>query len=521
MGRSLSNDATIAYAEETALGVAGTAFTLTQPNSIDQYGAEIGTVSRDPINPSRQRFKGATVDLDSSVEYGADLTMSSLRDHIEAYCFAIGVNTDVTQLAATAAANASGDYTLSSALVGSQIDRFLSASAGSTLIWVSGFTTSSNNGLKAIDTDATTSTALSVSDTLADETGATARISFAGHRVAAGESITWTWSGASSQGTLAATGLGTLLQGLDLTVGQMVHFGSVATGAADRTIQNAFDNGGANDAYGYARVVSISADAIVFDKVDTLLQTSLSDPGELDILFGEFVRNVPRTDAAYLERSYTFEQALPGLGDGTVGNTDDSYRYARGNYANAATFTFALGQLATVSYNFVGTDTDNPTTSRLTGADSASAPVQTNAFNTAADFARLRVTEADEDGITTDFKNFTLTLANNASGEKVLGQLGPKFLNVGNFEASFEAELLFTNSLVIDKIRGNETVTMEVVLKNDDGVVAFDFPSLTLSGGSTGFPRDESVTISVTGQTFADPTLNTSIGVSLFPVPLP
>jgi len=518
MGRTLTNNVSLAYSLESAPGVASAAWKLMEPNSIGAFGADISTVARDPISPTRQRRKGTVVDLDSSVEFDHDLTMSCFRDFAAGWCFSRAINADVTQLPAAGAANAAGEYTLATALVGSQIGRFSSTVAGSTLIWVAGFATSANNGLKSIDADATASTALSVAEALTDESGS-ARISFAGHRVAVGEAVAWAWSAPNMQATLSASGLGTLLGGLALSVGQLIHIGSVS--ALGGTIQRAFDDAGTDDAYGYARVVSISANDIVLDKVSPLLQATLAATGDVDILFGEFVRNVAVSHGDYVEQTYQFEAAFPNLGNGTSGNTDEAYQYASSNYCNELSMSLPLADKATMSVGFVGTDTANPTTTRMPGADTPVTPAQTSAYNSSNDIARLRITGADESGLSTDFKSLTLTLKNNVSPEKILGKLGAAFVNAGNFEVDVDAELLFTSPRVIDAIRNNDTVTMDFVLRNDDGVIAVDIPAMSLGGGGRDYPRDESIKLSTTGMAFGDPSLNTSIGVSLFPVPLP
>ena len=56
------------------------------------------------------------------------------------------------------------------------------------------------------------------------------------------------------------------------------------------------------------------------------------------------------------------------------------------------------------------------------------------------------------------------------------------------------------------------------MLGNDDGGVHFDIPSATISGGKRNFRANESVTIQGQVMAFKDPTLGTSIGVSLFPI---
>ena len=530
MGRVLTNNVGLAYAIEASLGLLpgetthndgnSTAdWTTLEPNEIGGFGATITTVARDPISPNRQRRKGTVTDLDSAVDFGHDLTLSVFRDFAEGFVFASGVNTNVSQLDVSAAVDgaASEDsYTLGTALVAAQNSKLIAGA----LVWVSGMDTDANNGLQEVVTNTTTDTTVELATgTLTAETGQTGKLSFAGWRVQASDTVTWTWSSGTNEATLNETGLGTQLLALGLTPGQLVHIGSIASfGGA---IQNAFENSTANDMYGYARVKSIAADDVVFDKVDAALQfTDSTDPAtDLDIVFGEFIRNVPVSDSDFLERSFQLETSFPNLGTGAAGNTDDAFQYALGNYVNTVAFNLPLTDKATVTFSMIGTDTPNPTTSRQANADSAATPTQTAAFNTSSDIARLRVTEVDEDGITTDFKSLTMNLNNNVSPEKVLAQLGARFLNTGNFEVNLEAQLLFTNPLVVNKIRDNETVTMDFILKNDDGVIGVDIPSMTLGGGDREFPVNESVLINTTGTAFGDATLNTSIGISIIPVP--
>ena len=111
----------------------------------------------------------------------------------------------------------------------------------------------------------------------------------------------------------------------------------------------------------------------------------------------------------------------------------------------------------------------------------------------------------------------TVTLNNNVSPEKVLNNLGAKYMNTGNFEVDIESSLLFTNRLVVDRIRDNTTVTMDFAIKNDDGGIFMDIPAMTLGDGTKDFPVNESINISVGCMAFEDPTLGTSLGTTMFP----
>lgn len=514
MPRTLSNNFGLAYSNEASLGVPSTTWKTLEPNAINTFGANITTVARNPLSRNRQALKGSITDLDSAVSFTADATRDSVRDFAAGFVFATGINSDVTGLASTAAETTGDSYTVT-ALTAAQANKFEIG----TLIYASGFSNSGNNGLKVVDADiATSATAISVSENLTEEASApaAAKISFAGYQVPTGDTVTWTWDSGAKRATLAATGLGTLLQSLGLTAGQTVHIGSYSGGA----VQRAFENAAANDMFGHARVVSFTTGSVVFDKVDAALQfTDSTDPATaVDILFGEFFRNVPTTHADYLERSVTFEGSFIGLDTGNA----DMYSYAKGNFCNTLGLSLPLAGKSEITFEFVGTDTDNPVSSgsRKSGASSASDPVFTTAFNTSADIARLRITETDEDGITTDFKSLDLSITNNVTPEKVLGTLGARFMNSGNFGVSLTAQLVFTNSEVIDKIRANETVTMDFIIKNDNGTVAIDIPSMTLGDGALNFPENESILINTTGTAFKDATLNTSIGISVSPTPL-
>ena len=186
--------------------------------------------------------------------------------------------------------------------------------------------------------------------------------------------------------------------------------------------------------------------------------------------------------------------------------------------ANEITFELPLTEKATASVGFIGTDTKPPTDTQKLNADTPRTSIKTAAMNTSSDIGRLRVQNVDESGLTTDFKSISLTLGNNTSPEKVLGNLGARFINTGNFDVNFETQVLFTNEDVICAIRENRTLTFDVALINDDGAFVLDIPSLTLGGGDREFPENETVLVNLEGEAFRDPVLNTSIGVSLIPI---
>lgn len=193
------------------------------------------------------------------------------------------------------------------------------------------------------------------------------------------------------------------------------------------------------------------------------------------------------------------------------------FEYALGNWADALTFDFSLSALAKVTYGFVGLDTTDPEAARATNAAAAKYPSETASFSTASDLARLRVQEVDETGLTTDFKSLKVTLSNNVSGEKVLGKLGPKYLNAGNVEVDVDTQALFTDKRIPKAIRDNDTLGLDFGVRNDDGGAYFDLPSGTLDGGGREFPVNATVLINTTFRSHEDPVFGHSFSASLFP----
>lgn len=509
MGRVLTNNISLSYVIETAVGTAGTSgWKLLEPNSIGSFGATITTVARTPISKNRQRRKGTVTDLDSAVEFEHDLTMSAFRDFIEGFCFSVAVNSEC-DIIPSAAVAATDDFTVPALSASAAVKIRYSATEFASLIHARGFTNAANNGIHEVNTDpATSATAISTTSALVDESPTNAQIELAGLRfLDAVTDVTLAYSA----GILTITsGVGSFAT-CGLSPGQMIHVGSYT---AAGVLQNAPDT---NTVYGFARVKTVAAGVITCDKVDTTLAIAAPVAGSvMDIMFGKFVRNVSVSSAEYLERSFHFEAEYPNLSQ-TPGLA--MYQYAKGNYCNTASFNLPLTDKATIGFAFVGTDTDNPVEvgSRKTGASAAKDPLQTGAFNTTSDIARLRFQETDETGLSTDFKSITLSLNNNVSPEKVLGRLGAAFINTGNFEIDVEAQLVFTNAAVIEKVRANETCTLDFILRNADGVIAVDIPSCTLGGGDREFPVNESVLINTTAQAFGDATLGYSLGVSIFP----
>lgn len=533
MARVLSNNTILKYAvESSTIGTLPSTdlWRTLEPNSISAYGAAITTVARRPISQDRGRKKGTVTNLESAVEFEADLTMDSFTDFAEGFVFAEFANVEFdlkssnTPPPAVDGGGGNDSFTIDAAstlLAGKMV---YASSAARTLVYALGYTNAANNGLHELAADvAGTDTAVEVATgtLVAEATPPTsASLQVAGVRIGDSD-LTLTVSGSTA--TLVSSADVSDWSTLGLQAGQFILIGSPDGSGG---VTNALNASASDDTYGYARITSISGATLNLDKLSTTLAATAdnSSEGDCDILFGRFLRNVAVTadsdDERYLERSYQFEATYPDLG----GVGTDEYEYAVGNFANELALNMPLTDKATATWGFIGTNTEDITSTQKTdsapaGADNAVDPLRTTALNTTSSFAAL-TTDVVSSVSDVCFKSLTLTINNNVSPENCLGTLGASFVNAGLFEVNLEAQMLFTNKAIVNAVKNNTTVTFLAILSNDNGAFAFDLPSATFGGGDREFPVDQSVLVNLTGEAFNDPTgtiPNVSLGISLFP----
>lgn len=506
MGRVITNGTTLSVAREASLGVlpGSPQWYELEPNGINSFGTTISKEARSPISQARARRKGVVTDLDSAVEIEADLTLTHLRLFAESFLFSRAVGADAYL---TSAATATG-YTVA-ALSAPQAARLLYSGAGAgavSLVQVTGFQNDVNNGLKPVTAaHAAAATEIKAAGNAAEAPPADhlVEVQVAGLRAAAGDLEI------DADGNLISTVLDFTTTGI--AEGQTIHVGGI-------DVAHQFFN---TENTGFARVRILEAHKLTLDKKDEPFAVDDgTDTGaggadlRIDLLFGQFVRNVDVNDTDWREYSNQFELASPNLMPGGL----TGFEYSLGNYADALSVQIPLSGKATITLGFVGTDTLKPNTVRALAASTAKAGGATESFGSASDIARLRAQDVDEAGLTTDFKSATFTLTNNVAGEKVIAKLGPKYLNVGNIECDVETQLLFTNPDMIERIRCNKTVGLDWIMLNGDGGVAFDLPTGTFDGGGREFPANQSVLMNTTFMAHEEDTYEYTLGLSFFPV---
>ena len=286
MARVQTNNVSLQYTIESSIGVlpGSPLWKLLEPNSISAYGASITTVARRPISRERGRKKGTVTNLESAVEFDADLTMESFDDFAEGFVFAEYANVEFDLKASTGtvpppvASGTTWTIDAASALLAGKVQWVTSAQA--TLLWAAGYTNAANNGLHVLTADlASTGTTLTAggSSLVAETPSTSASLQVCGMRAAIAD--------------LALTinsGTGTLVSAADIDwtttgiqVGQFIHIGSPD---ASGDVQNGMGTG--TDIYGYARVTAISTTALTLDKCSSTLATDAANSTVTDIMSG-------------------------------------------------------------------------------------------------------------------------------------------------------------------------------------------------------------------------------------------
>lgn len=475
-----SNITGLAYAEEECLkelpGVLGAdaVWKGLEPNSYADFGGQIATVARQPIDPSRQNKKGTITDLDASGGFNIDFTKTNLNDLLQGFFFADarqpasskGFNTPnfpITAVAATAKTYA--------ATTG------LAAFAPAQLVFASGFGVASNNGVRTVDT--AVAALLTVLETLVDEASppAAAKLDRIGYQFASGDIAVAVTGG---QPALIATA-GDFTTFPDLFPGNWVFLGDDAS-------THRFTNNS-----GYARIKSIAAKALTFDDTTWTAVNEAGTGKTIRIYVGTAIKN-ENVPALIKRRSYNIERQL-GLG-----LNGPQAEYLEGAIPNQLTLNIPQAEKLNADVSFIACD------NRQRSGDSGDElkpgtripSLGEDAYNTSSNIYRMKLSvfnPADSNarslfGFATEAN---IVINNNASPAKAVGVLGAFDVNVGNFQVTGSVTAYFSTVEAVKAVRNNADVGLSIIAAAANAGFIFDIPLLGLGGGRATVEKDNPV----------------------------
>ena len=442
-----------------------------EPNSYKDFGGQIKTVAREPINNSRQRLKGTTTDLDASGGLNQDLTMTNLIRPLQGFFFA-----DLRQKASTQPMNGAA-VTISS--VTNADSKYNTAAAPGTylaghLVLASGFSATANNGIKHVASF--DSNDITVTETLADETpAATAKVEVVGFQGASGD-ITMNVTG--NVVTLHSTALD--FTTLGLLAGEWFFLGGDTT-----TTQLGTNIGLCRIALG-----GIAAHVITLDKTQFVATTDAGTGKTVQMFFGNVLRNEP----AYTDikrRTYQVERQLGQDDDGTMAE------YLVGAVANELTINVPQADKVNVDITYIALDNEQHT--GVDGLKAGSRPNSTSedAINTSSDVKRINLSLVSNDTHVTPLFAFVTTLDvsinNNVTPLKAVSVLGAFNTSTGTFEASGKMTAYFATIAAVKAVRNNADVTLDMFFGKANKGMLIDLPLISLGDARLQVEKDKPI----------------------------
>lgn len=445
-----------------------------EPNSYSDFGGELTTVARAPIDPSRQRKKGTVTDLDASGGFNTDVTFSNLTRLMQGFCFA-----DARQQATTAPLNSAkiaitgvdGDLVKYTAASG------LGIFAAGDMIRASGFSVPTNNGVKKVSDANATGVIVwgSATDEGAAPNGVLTRV---GHEFASGD-VALTF--AAGLLTLAATAGS--FGGWGLIPGQWIFLGGDAAGTYFP------------DNIGYARIASISSDGKTVT-LDNSTWTPVSNNGvgiTLQVYFGTVIRN-EKAPELIKRRSYQIERTLGNDGAGMQSE------YLVGAVANEFTLNIPQADKLNADLTFVACDNVQRTGTQGLKPGTRISALGEAAYNTSSDVYRIRmsVVNSANPNPTPLFgyiSEGSIELNNNVTPNKAVGVLGAFDTSAGDFEVGGSVTAYFTTVAATQAVRNNADVGIYAILAAANHGMIFDIPLLSLGGGRINVEKDNPITV--------------------------
>ena len=576
-----SNNVGLSIAEEECLGELPQSpdvpvWKVLEPNSFNDFGSEVTTVARNPINNSRQRKKGVVTDLDASGGINTDLTQTNLQDILQGYMFAdtrkryesvvtaTAADTDVytvTALAASAAAVAAGgtSYAVGDHLVvrggtGSPARLRVSAvSAGGVVTAVQVV----NPGAYSLAPGVAAPT---VRDGTGSGLGATITLTLAaGAGLVSGDIVLASnFNNPGNNGPRVVVGVtgGAIavdaplvnevppLAAILTKVGHQFIEGDidvvVADGTLPRLVSTAFDMrslgilpgewvwlGGDEDGTaftntvnnGFKRVREVTQNALVFDKSVAPMASADGADVSLQIYLGKVLKN--EVGPLIHQRSYQLERTLGSLD----GMDPPQSEYLIGAVPDEAVLNLTTADKVTVDLSWVAIDSEQRTAAQGLKAGLRPPLVESDAYNSSSDFSRIKLSRVYAgDAAPAPLFSFateaTLTIANNLTANKAIGRLGSVAVTPGQFAVSGSLTAYFSDIAAVQAVRNNEDITLDFLMVKDNAGIAIDMPLISLGDGRVNVEQDQPIMIPLSAEAssaaYLDPDMDYTLMMVFF-----
>ncbi len=510
-----SNLTGLSYTEEASIGVlnAVPVWIPMEPNSYSDFGGELTTLARNPINPSRQRKFGVVVDLDASGGLNTDMTQTNMQDLLQGFFFASHRNKPELK-------NAAGVDTVTGVLDAGGIITFTGGNPSTAgllvdhIVHVTGFPSAVNNGAFVLSAVTATTVTLVAADGVGTAVVTVAETANAANftGAAAGSAVSVVAVGTeSAAGDLDVAAPGGAFPSITSTIldfttlglipGEWVHSGG------DLALTR-FENLSGTDEInsGFMRIRTITATALTFDKSQFTLTVEANTTQTVQLFFGRVLKN--ELGALIIRRTYQLERTL-GKPDTT--STFDQSEYLVGSVPGELTLTYATADKLNLDMSFVSTDNEqrldtvSPKSLDATLNSVAVGLVESDAFNTSSDITRVKLSTVSlvDSAPTALFAfatDFTIVINNNLDPNKAIGRLGAFDVTAGTFEVGGDITAYFADVAAVQAVRNNAQITLDIHMVKSNAGITIDLPLLSLGDGRVNVEQDTPITLPLSNQ---------------------
>jgi len=480
-----SNITGLAYAEEQCIGVlpdgpvvgdrAGGIWRPMNPNEYDDFGGETSLTARDPITASRQEQKGVITDLEASGGFNQDVTHSALQRPLQGFFFA-----DARERPSSQPISDDAQYLITlTALTANGLD-FGTGSGGKLktgdILRLSNMSNNSNNRNNVTISSVVGDSVVTGATFVPESATPQSKVEVVGFQFPVGDlSVSF-----STTEQLRLQSASQDLTLLGYNVGEWIFIGG------DNPLTFFDDN------QGYARIEEITSGYLTL-KEPTWTPANDAGAGKLvQVYTGTFIRN--EDDPALIKRrSYQFERTLGQDNNGVQSE------YITGAVADQFTLNLSTADKMTadLSYMALNNELRSGSDGLKPGNRDETFPIE-DAFNTTSDVFQMRLfindpLKATPESLYAKVMEASISIENNASGNKCIGNLGNFDITVGNFVVTGEVEAYFSTVAAVNAVKRNADAGFNLISTKDNTGFVYDIPLLSLGGGRVGVEKDEPI----------------------------
>jgi len=481
-----------------------------EPNSYNNFGGSLTRLTREPITTGRQKKKGVISDLEAAGSWNQDLTQNNLAALLPAFFFAdyrlkgeaknaIGTTTNTFSMTATGSV-----FTR----VGGTIDLSAQFAVGD-MVHITGFADPANNGVFVVDAlsattldlaDVVTGTASTLVDEAATANAGAVKVGIEGD---AADIVV------DSSATLPALTSTTYdFTTLGIIPGEWVYIGGDNATSSFATAAN----------NGYARVRSVAANRVVFDKTEATWVTDAGTGKQIHIYVGRVLKN--ETGTLITKKYLQLERQLGAPDDASPGDVQSEY--LTGALANEFTMQVPTANKVNLDVSVVAStsETRNSTLGVKAGTRVTAAAITGDAINTSTDVPRIKLHAIDPvnsnpSPLFAYAENLSITVNNGVTPDKAVGVLGGFDTSIGDFAVTGDLTVYFANVAAVEAVRANADVTLDYHLVAENAGISVDIPLIALGNAQVDIQAGTSIKLPLSAEAATAESIDTNLNHTL------